>query len=239
MTEIYRRQIEEQFVAGKPLGRHVEHDPRSKDFLYGPARSVTPLVTKMHPRRIGILNQGDLGACTGNAGVGAIGTGPLYGRLPVWHPELNQTLAVMVYTAATKIDGVPGEMPADDTGSTGLAVAKVLTSMGLANGYQHTFSLDGALRALVRQPVLLGINWYEGFDIPNSNGRVWVAGEVRGGHEVVLDGIDVEHRLVWGTNSWGKYWGLDGRFCFGWAALDRLLAEDGDVVVPLRLPLAA
>lgn len=239
MPDIYRRRIEEQLVAGKPLGRHVEHDPRSRDFVYGPSRSLTPLVTKMHPRRIGVLDQGLLGSCTGNAAVGAIGTAPLYGRLPEGHPALNQTLAVRVYSDATRIDGVWGEMPASDTGSTGIAVAKVLTSMGLAAGYQHTFSIDGALRALVRQPVLLGINWYEGFDLPNSSGRAWPSGELRGGHEIVLDGIDVENRLVWATNSWGKYWGLQGRFCFGWWALERLLAEDGDVVVPLRLPLAA
>lgn len=233
MSGYISQRIEEIPVPGKPLGRHIEHDPRSR--LFEQPRSTAVLTSVRHKRRIPVLDQLALGSCTGNAAVGCIGTAPLYGRLPANHPVLNEAFAVKVYTAATKIDGVPGQMPEEDTGSTGLAVAKVLLSQGLIRGYNHTFSTDQALQALVKQAVIIGVNWYEGFDEPGAWGLVQPTGQVRGGHEFVVDEIDVENRLVWATNSWGPGWGVNGRFCFSWDTLDRLLAEQGDVVVPLRL----
>lgn len=88
--------------------------------------------------------------------------------------------------------------------------------------------------------VIAGINWYNSFDSPDKTGRIRIGpgATVRGGHEIVLDELDVACRLVWFTNSWSSSWGKDGRACIGWDDFARLLKEDGDVTVfvPLTQP---
>lgn len=232
------QRIQEHRIDGKRLGRHIEHDARSLAYGY-PYMAGASLRTVQHPRRIAVLDQGMIGSCTGNAAVGAIGTHPLFGRLPEGHPVLNERLAVKVYARATVIDGVPGTYPTEDTGSTGLAVAKVLKNMGQILGYQHTFDIDTALQAIVAQPILVGTNWHEGMDSPDRSGLVTASGGVRGGHEYVVDGIDVETRRVWATNSWGLGYGIGGRFSMSWDTFADLLDEGGDVVVPIKLPKLA
>lgn len=218
------------------LGRHIEHDPRSRAFSY--EAPMKTLRTVMHRRRIPILDQGSLGSCTGNAAVGALGTDPIFGKLPSTHPTLNEKEAVAVYKAATRLDGVAGVYPPTDTGSTGLGVAKACVAAKLIAGYTHTFSLNQLLQALMRQPVIIGINWYSSFDRPSAAGSISIrsGAYVRGGHEVVLDGYDASNVRVRGANSWSTSWGLNGRFYMSLKTLQRLLDESGDCTVftPLK-----
>jgi hypothetical protein len=90
------------------------------------------------------------------------------------------------------------------------------------------------LLALVLRPVITGINWYTSFDTPAPDGLVSIAAgaTVRGGHEVVADGIDASHRLVWFWNSWGSGFGIGGRFCMSFDTWQQLLEQTGDVTVP-------
>ena len=143
-----------------------------------------------------------------------------------------------LYEAATRLDSIRGAYPPDDTGSTGLAVAKAAKNAGLISGYKHATSITAALSALQTGPVITGVNWYEGFDEPDASGRVSIAGSVRGGHEFVVDGYDADAGLVYAHNSWGTSWGLAGRFCFSVDDWTRLLSEDGDVTqfVPVTQP---
>jgi hypothetical protein len=184
---------------------------------------------------IPVLDQLNLGSCTGNALVGAAGTTPVYEALPAGHPALNEAEAVKIYSRATVLDGYTGTYPPDDTGSDGLSVCKAAIEAGLLSGYTHCFSLADALQALTAGPVLFGITWYSSFDSPASNGLVAIASGayVRGGHEIVGRGIDITSKLVFLDNSWGPGWGNGGSFCMSWATLDRLLAEDGDATVPV------
>lgn len=222
---------------GHRLGRHVEHDPRSRAFPFE-APTELKLRTVRHRRHARILNQGDLGSCTGNACVGALACEPIYGRLPEHHRRLDETEAVALYAAATAIDDVPGTYPPTDTGSSGLAVAKAARSAGMIRSYTHAFGLDHVLRALMRGPVLIGINWYSSFDRPAEDGTIAIADQawVRGGHELVLNEYDADRPDVAGDNSWGVSWGLHGRFRLGLDTLARLLDEDGDATVLTPLP---
>lgn len=227
--------IEEQVVPGKRLGRHVNHDPRSLAY----AAPEGQVVTVLHPRQTPVLDQGNLGSCTGNAAVGALGTSPLWEALAgLSHPALDEPLAVSVYSQATAIDAEPGTYPPEDTGSDGLSVAKVCHSLGYVSGYTHALSLNAALAALATLPVITGVSWYEGFDHPDSHGRVKVGGSVRGGHEFEVIGVDAEAQTVRAVNSWGPGWGDMGEFVFSFADWDRLLHEQGDVTVlqPLNVP---
>jgi hypothetical protein len=230
--------IPEHPVEGKPLGRHVWHDSRSLAYPYtsgGTLRTVT------WARMIGILDQGNLGSCTGNAMVGAAGTTPVYDALPVGHMTLNEAGAVSLYGAATRLDGYPGSYPPDDTGSDGLSVCKAAQNAGLLSGYTHCFDLNTALQALSAGPVLFGFNWYDSFDNPDSSGLVAISpgAQIRGGHEVVGRGLDTASMLVFMDNSWTPSWGNKGSFSMSWATLTRLLAEQGDATVPVPATLPA
>jgi hypothetical protein len=224
---VSRSYLLERRVAGKRLGRHVHHDPKSRAF--GVAYDTTaPLVSAVHERHCPAYDQGSLGSCTGNAGAGALMTGPLWapGRM------LTQDDAVQVYEAATHIDRIPGHYPPDDTGSTGLAVAKALKLAGFIREYRHAFSLHAALAALGQSPVLIGIGWRDGFDEPvGPRAELRISGEVRGGHELYLSEIDVEAQMVRGWNSWGEDWGDGGQFSMTFETLGDVLADLGDATI--------
>lgn len=224
--DILTRFIDEHPGADR-LGRHVEHDSRSLAYLVTP--SSTTLVSKTWVRHTPILDQGDTGSCTGNAAAGCLGTDPFVETI-----LLNEDEAVTLYSAATKLDSISGSYPPADTGSTGLGVAKAAQAAGLIAGYQHATSIDTALATVsADRPVITGVNWYTGFDSPDANGHVSIGKHdtVRGGHEFVVRGIDVDNELVLADNSWGASWGAAGSFWFSFADWERLLGEDGDATV--------
>ena len=247
-TIIYVREIPEFKLDGLPLGRHVEHDDRSREYAFQlPAKlQGQQLQSVRHQRFIPVLDQGNVGSCTGNAAEGAAGTGQVFQAIPPTVPAKpnptdargDEFLAVALYSAATDLDNIPGDYPPDDTGSTGIAVAKAAVKMGLFAGYQHTFTLLDALTALQLLPQMWGINWYTSFDQPDANGLITITpgATVRGGHEIVADELDVTRGLVGFTNSWSAAWGpIGGRFYMSWTDLEKLLGQQGDVTIPVPL----
>lgn len=233
------RRIPEQVVEGKRLGRHVHHDPRSLRYPFKAAIALTS--RRWSADGDTVLDQGNLGSCTGNATVGAMicSQGPLNAALSIAQKAtLNEQLAVKVYERATTTDPSPGSYPPDDTGSDGLDAAKAAKSFGYISGYTHALSLDDALAALTLGPVIIGVDWYEGFDNPSTSGLVSISGQVRGGHEICLDEIDATSKHVWLRNSWSSSWGVQGRACMTFTTLGDLLANQGDatVLTPLSVP---
>lgn len=225
--------LREEPVEGKRLGRHVEHDSRSRDY---PAKVTTGVKSVNHRRYGEIFDQGDIGSCTGNAAAGACNSTPLHIK---GNHELHEADALDIYKVATTIDNVHGVYPPDDTGSTGLAVGKALQKMGLITEYRWAFNINDAIGALMLNPVITGVPWYEGFDKPNADGLVKIAGQIRGGHEFLIrqfiyDAQDPLKSLVVADNSWGKAWGKAGRFRFTVQTWNELLGQDGDVTVLVR-----
>lgn len=217
------RQLLESRVAARRLGRHVQFDERSRRF---PATSLVPkgakLTSKLWARAAPALDQGDVGSCTGEGAAGLLLTAPFS------KARVSQQTALAIYSRATRMDPFPGSYPAEDTGSTVLAAMRATVKMGLAKGYRWCFGLQDVLKVLSNVgPVEVGVNWYEGFD-DVVDGRVQVAGEVRGGHAFELLGINTTTRTVTAINSWGSEWGDGGRFTFSWDDLDRLLHEEGE-----------
>ena len=239
--------IEQHHVSdeGGFLGRHVEHDPRSLGYEVSADLLPTDLKSTVHARNIPILDQGQLGSCTGNDAVGRTGVDPNYDPIPhdnkskpTGDASGDEKLAVSVYGDATHLDNVPGSYPGQDTGSTGLAAAKAEQKRGTIAGYQHAFNFDTALKALMLFPLGFGCNWYEGMDTPDANGNVAKTGSVRGGHQFTIRELDVEGQRVGCDNSWSTSWGLSGRFYIPFDVFGQLIDEDGDLIayVPLSEP---
>jgi Papain family cysteine protease len=236
MTDsVFRKIIDEHIVDGKRLGRHIEHDPRSKDFAYDKIVKPEALAAVEHKRHGSIFNQGQLGSCTGNAACGAKNTEPLY------HSGSTHLIAeagaVDIYSLATRLDGLSdGYYPPTDTGSSGLAVSKAMKQEGMIGSYQHAFDMDAALSALQAGPVITGVDWYEGFDNPDANGLVEISGQIRGGHEICPigyepQGSNPDDALIKIANSWGTTWGVSGYFFWTVGTWKQLLANGGDVTI--------
>lgn len=211
-----------------PLGRVEDpvHDPRSLGFAAPAGLSVVP---KKWRRYGNVLDQGSLGSCTGNAGVGCLNHEPFHviGSATYKEPD-----AVNLYSAATFIDPYDGAYPPIDTGSDGLSVAKVLKSQGKITGYLHAFDLDHVLSALMVGPLIIGTRWHESMFYPDSRARVEVSGDVKGGHEYVLDGVyTASPRMLRFQNSWGSTWGDYGKFYMRWDDFAQLLDDNGDAVL--------
>jgi hypothetical protein len=215
---------------GMRLGRHLWLDARSLAHMIENKIDAmnTPVKTVEWKRVLPILDQGKLGSCTGNAGTGALGTQPFYDAvgkkvLPKATDALQaEDFAVQLYEDATVADGYPGQYPPDDTGSSGLAICKVLKKRKTVKGYRYARSAHGFLRLLQAGPVLQGMPWYNAFFEPDSKGFIdananWSASGVAGGHEIEAIGVQIDKKDVFNSvitycNSWGEGWGDAGRF---------------------------
>lgn len=233
------------------LGRKVEHDPLSLFFAH-PVLPKSAIRSMRWTRRVGVFDQGNLGSCVGNATAGVVATDTVdhsglatvtltdtvaartRGVFKAGTYQVDEDFAVLCYELATRLDRYPGTYKPDDTGSSGLAGAKVLETLGLADRYTHGFIIDALDTALQSGPVLVGLPWLNSMFTPAADGRIPVDQNsgVAGGHELCMDTIDVENGRYWVTNSWGEGWGQNGRGYFTRTDLAWLLSQQGDVTVP-------
>lgn len=224
-------------ISGR-LGRHVEHDERSRAYAVAEA-PVVVFAPVDYKGTCPILDQGNLGACTGYSSTA------LLSYIEPGNPELPDTLdawdalARSVYSLGTSLDNISGTYPPTDTGSTGIAVAKALQKKGFASGYKHILSPAALATALRTGPVIVGTTWYNSMFEPDINGVVHVSktSGVAGGHEYVLDGV-TESGLFRFRNSWGTAWGKAGFFYMTQKDFLGLLADEGDAtqIVPVSVP---
>jgi hypothetical protein len=243
--------IDQQHRPRMPLGRHVEHDPRSLAYAHG-VLPKSAIKSAEWTRRIPILDQGQVGSCTGNATTGLLGTDSAgrtasttvtvtaaaaansRGVFAAGTYTLDEDFALKIYRLNTLLDSVPGDYPGQDTGSTGIACGKSLVALGLATGYKHAFSLDALNSALQSGPVLIGIEWLASMFDTATDGRILVdrSSTVDGGHELELSKYDAATGEYWVPNSWGESWGDKGWGYLTTADLAWLLSQQGDVTVP-------
>lgn len=209
------------------LGRHQEHDPASKAFSAARAARIHDVSWDYHGK---ILDQGDIGSCTGNAAVEVLMCSPYWDHKPETFVESD---ALAVYERATHLDRIPGWYPPTDTGSSGLAVMKACREKKYITGYQHAFGIDHAMGALMLGPLITGTVWYDDMFKPDLDGTVHPGGAVAGGHEYTVVGYDTIRDSLRCLNHWTAGWGDGGYFWLkrkDWAAL---LADGGDVAVPI------
>ena len=233
MVEVHVQRIRERKVEGKPLGRYIVHDPRSRDYEAELADAVKDVLHSGHGLP---LDQGEIGACTAFATCAALNSDPNAAALKgsVKGHTFTDSDGDKLYGKETADEGQP--WPPNDPGGSGLYVCKAARQLGWITSYKHTFSMSAALKALVLRPVIWGVNWYDSFDNPDPETGVCSIGanaQVRGGHEICAVEIKASEQLVGFWQSWGS-WGLNGtgRFYIGFGDCERLLSEQGDVTVP-------
>jgi hypothetical protein len=219
----------DQLPLAPGLGRHVEHDSRSRGHdIAATVAAVSPQPVEW-ARHSPILDQGYLGSCTGNAMAGWLACEP-HCRSVDAAAVFDEQFAVELYSAATRLDPFDGEWPPDDTGSSGNAVAKAARRIGLIRSWSWAFTWTSLLRALQVSPVIVGVPWYEDMFTPDACGEVQATGRIVGGHEFLVRGWTGTHLVC--DNSWSVGWGLHGSFLLSMATWGVLRAHRADVTVP-------
>jgi hypothetical protein len=217
------------------LGRHMELDGRSLAYLVlgEPELAKVTIKPAAYETPIPILDQGNLGSCTGNAGTAGVAAawaqaGRDWQSISLNGLELSgdgngdEQFAVELYHEATIKDGFEGEYPPDDSGSSGLGVCRALKAAGLIHSYTWATSLHALGLAFQRGGVIVGMPWLNAFFSPDADGFIdhdpaWQASGVAGGHELywaALEAYDPNnpHNTIFRFDqSWGQSWGDHGR----------------------------
>jgi hypothetical protein len=178
--------------------------------------------------RPGAYNQGTMPHCVAFSVKGVVNTIPNDSYLL---PETREALEPrVVYDLAQTLDPWPGT---DYAGTSTLAGFKAAKQLGLIPGYRWCFSVHDVLRTLDQHgPVAIGVSWWQSMFSPGARGLLPVVKQdgQAGGHCVELHGVDVEEKVVIGTNSWGSAWGDNGMFRIRFEDLDMLLRDSGEAV---------
>jgi hypothetical protein len=224
------------------LGRNIRLDSRSLDYAVQP---VGVTVTSIrHAQSIDVLDQGQVGSCTGNASCSCAYHAPFYAPgAPDWSYAPSEVGARSWYHQNTVEDGYQGtwnvDGTGDDTGSDGLTSSKVAKEAGIVSGYRAALDLDSSLQALMTAPGITGIPFYNSMFDAGSDGLMTVTASsgLAGGHELCVDeivaadalGNGTGKLLVGGPNSWGTSWGAQGRWYLTGDDWWSLRKQDGDV----------
>jgi hypothetical protein len=111
--------------------------------------------------------------------------------------------------------------------------------LGLWGGYRWCFGTrDIAQTLLRRQPVIVGVPWFDGMYATGPRGVVQVSGDHVGGHCLVVVGMQLTGpngepgvHFVW-QNSWGPSYGDEGLGYVAHRTLATLLHTHGEAAVP-------
>jgi hypothetical protein len=225
------------------LGRVQWHDDKSRDYTY-PVRRATRGLSVKHRFGARHTDQFYLSGCVGYGGTNllncaaALRSRVMFNRKVLHWPSGNTYLAnddgYVNYSESTRRDPFPWVFPPQDEGSSALGLMKFWHELGVISGYDWTFTFDGFLAALQRQPVTLGTWWYDDMMSTDDKGLIHtgLSGE-RGGHQYIATGILWERRLIEYQQSWGSNPpGFKPTFYMTWDVSETLIQDGGDVAVP-------
>jgi hypothetical protein len=117
------------------LGARLHKDPRSRAYPH-PVKTTAPqTVTWAHYGPV--LDQGQVGSCTGNGPVQLLNSAPWH---KPWTPYLDEHAARVWYGENTRNDPFPGEWLPDDTGSSLTAAMETGRRRGYWSRYSWVFT---------------------------------------------------------------------------------------------------
>lgn len=231
------------------LGRHVEHDDRSRAHEFSAPRRGAD-TDKLWSFTKPVLNQGNTSSCVGNTFAQFMNTDfAALARTKLGIEWVTETQALNVYHLATIADGVTSEIypPADD-GTSGLAGAKAAQQLGWIDRYEHAFDFDTFRSAIQVSPVCVGTLWTTAMFNADANGLITVGDlgdpndpnnpNIAGGHEYLGLGISYTLRQVRFLTSWGPSFGKRGEFMMSFDDFETLIVNQGDIVVPHLVGMA-
>jgi hypothetical protein len=220
------------------LDRLPEFDEKSRQFPIRTLVAQEPLRSRTFPCPAW-LDQGSEGACVGFS----------------WSHELNAYPArnvvdenfarYEVYRPAQRIDEWPGEEPAM-SGTSVLAGARILKSLGYFDEFRWAFSVDESLRAMPMGPQVIGVVWMGSMFNTRPSGLLEVSkdpNDIAGGHAICVRGLTLKPRLIGESrtlepvirlrNSWGKGWGKSGDCFIKVTDYEWLLKQQGECCIPV------
>jgi hypothetical protein len=209
------------------MGRSlIDHDPRNRNYpvrgaVFDPAAPLRPRMW----RRGNPYDQGMTPHCVAFTGKGMFNTKPFSSAYSYWKRSRFSTQTF--YDGAQANDEWPG-IDYDGTSARGLLI--FLRSIGLIKEYRWCFGTDDILRTLSNWgPVSMGTWWKSDMFNPDpKTGLISYSGSNNGGHQWQLIGIDPKKEEVTAMNSWGKGWGLKGKFKIKFDVLDKIVEDDAD-----------
>jgi hypothetical protein len=247
-TYLYRF---EQHETPFPLGRHIEHDSRSRNFAFQVPAAPIRHVSVTWPHSAPVLDQAQTNSCTGNA-ITQLLNCDMYESVRTAHKQtwMHEAAALHIYGLGTHLDGFGSDQfyPPNDDGCTGLGVAKAAQQLGYIDRYQHCFTMTQLQAAIQTQPLIVGTSWTNSMFSPDPQTGIVAVGPLNdqtvvGGHEYLCQGIDYQLQCLVFLNSWSDKWGggqglSGGQFRIRFTDFNSLLADSGDIIVPhgARLP---
>jgi Papain family cysteine protease len=176
-----------------------------------------------------VLDQGDTPHCVGFGWAQWGNTAPV-------NDGFRNSDGNAIYYECKIIDGQPGQ----ENGSDVRSGAKAMQNRGRLSAYAFAASADEA-REFVRiiGPIVVGTDWTQSMFEPDAAGFVRPTGATAGGHCYLLVGdLPAEGALLF-QNSWGRSWGMSGRFKMKYADFAKLFARDGEACAAVELPVVA
>lgn len=211
-------------------GRTVDHDPRSLNYRAPLEDEVKTVEWDMKGP---ILNQGTSNACVGMAFTHLLNTDLFEDRRIKIKGDagyLDEQFAYQIYSKATEIDEFVGQMPAEDTGTSALALCKAAKASAYISEYQVAIGFEELKKAIQVQPVMIGMWWTTMMNQPENDGFIKPLGVELGGHETLMVGLNIEDEYITLLSSYGSSYGNAGRVKMKFNYFSELLRNNGDAM---------
>lgn len=209
----------------------------------------TSACSQWRQRNVPQFDQGPVGSCTGNAGVGSICTEPF--ATPSY---CNEDGAIQAYQGGTCVDngcslskcscsGCPKaycpNTGANDNGSFGSSVYTWMKAKGWLYDFDTADTQLDLSAGIEKTACIIGINYYYSMESigPDCRAVVKTSSGLAGGHEIEVVGKQVMPDgsiRWWFVNSWGIWGCKDAKGYYGYAWISNedlfgnVLQMDGD-----------
>lgn len=223
------------------FGRIYASDPRD---MQHPMRKAIPrmgatLRIERHHHTGAVLDQGNTPQCVGYTGEQFLSSAPYMMRKGRRIPS-----GTSLYHGAQAHDEWPGTNYA---GTSGRGLMRYLLLLGEITEYVWAQRIEDVRDfILTRGPVCVGSDWYSGMSSPRwvdhpktggvrNDAYVEPTGHYQGGHEYLFIGYSRRRHAFRLINSWGPYWGENGRAWMAYDVANHLIfAQNGDAVSALE-----